>query len=105
MKLPRFSHKPEHIDPRIPVERLRSRNYYLGAFVLGAGTTGMGYESSQQLSSGDQMNMLVGGALALVALGGAIATAGCIQSAEDHRKEAWRINEEWRDHWENNGSD
>jgi hypothetical protein len=99
MKLPKFGHKAEHIDPRIPMERARSRNYYLGAFVTGAGTTGIGYESVQLLESGDQINMLVGGALAFISLGGAIATAGCIQSAEDHRKEAWRINEELRKHW------
>lgn len=101
MKFPGFGHRPEHIDPRIPLERSRSKNYYLGAFVTGSVTTGMGYESIQQLESGNQVNMLVGGAMALVVLGGAIATAGCIQSAEDHRKEAWRINEELRKHWQN----
>lgn len=105
MKLPKFSYNAEHIDPRISIERVRSRNYYLGAFVLGAGTTGMGYESTQQLSSGDQINMLFGGAMAFIAFGGAIATAGCIQSAEDHRKEAWRINEELREHWQDKTSE
>jgi hypothetical protein len=104
MKLPGFGHKPEHIDPRIPIERSRSRNYYLGSFVLGAGTTGIGYEATRQLDSGDQISMLIGGGLALVALGGAIATAGCIQSGEDHRKEAWRINEELRDQWQDKTS-
>lgn len=102
MKFSRFGHKAEHIDPRIPIERSRSRHYYFGALVLGALTTAMSNESYERLNSGDQMHMLVGGALAFVSFGGAIATAGCIQSAEDHRKEVWRINDELRREWHEN---
>ena len=105
MKFPGFGHKPEHINPRVPIELARGRNYYISSFVVGTATVGTGYESLSKISSGNQLEMLVGGMLGLATMVGAIATAGCLQSAEDHRSEAQRINDELREYWQNHSEE